>query len=262
MVRDASTNRVGRSSPDLERTRLRSTCPLRRIPFVVMTQRVRRRAMSDWRRVCIWVAVGAVAACGLVACGGGGPRAGSAGTSFADCPVGAATMHAATSGGGSWPYPNGTLANTRDVPGSGVDSGNVSTLRERWTFTLRGAAAADVGDTGSLISNPVVRDGVVYFQDLHSNVYAVALSTGKLLWECRVDQAVISGRGAHGGGLAGGRVYAQTPTTAFALNATTGREIWANRSLVGSGWGTFGMQPVAADGRDYLATQLGNVPGG
>ncbi|HTW09996.1 MAG TPA: PQQ-binding-like beta-propeller repeat protein [Acidimicrobiales bacterium] len=35
---------------------------------------------------------------------------------------------------------------------------------------------------------PVVSDGVVYIQDQDANVYALALATGKLIWEYQVGR--------------------------------------------------------------------------
>ncbi len=223
--------------------------------------------MGTQRRVGAAIVAMAVAGAGLAACGGGSHSAhgsvGTAGVSFAACPTSsAASGDASASGAGSWPYPNGTIANTRDVPGSTITSGNVSTLRQRWTFTLTGAAAGDISETGSLASNPIVRDGVVYLQDLHSNVYALSLGTGKLLWECRLNRTVASGPGPNGVAVADGLVFGQTPTTAFALNAKTGRKVWANSALLKPGQGSFGIQPAVADGRVYLASQVGNVAGG
>ncbi|MGB9482934.1 MAG: hypothetical protein WCB86_03455, partial [Candidatus Dormiibacterota bacterium] len=37
---------------------------------------------------------------------------------------------------GSWPYPNGDLANTRDATGAVISSANVSDLQEAWSFDL------------------------------------------------------------------------------------------------------------------------------
>jgi outer membrane protein assembly factor BamB len=161
---------------------------------------------------------------------------------------------------GSWAYPNGDLANTRDARGSRISSANVSRLAQAWTFKL--TPATGVGATGSLAADPIVRGGVVYLQDLDSNVYAITLATGKLRWEYRCDQPVKSGPGPNGVAVSGGRVYGLTPTTAFALNAGSGHAIWTNRHLLGAGQGTFGMQPQVFDGRVYLASQYGSGPGG
>ena len=163
---------------------------------------------------------------------------------------------------GSWPYANADLANTRRARGSTISSANVSRLVQAWTFKLSGPAEKGVGAYGSLTAAPIVRDGVVYLQDLDSNVYAIALSSGKLAWEYQCDQPEQSGPGPNGVAVVDGAVYGQTPTTAFALNATTGDPVWVDRHLLSAGQGTFGIQPQVADGRVYLASQYGSGPGG
>ncbi len=163
---------------------------------------------------------------------------------------------------GSWAYSNGDLANTRDATGSTISSANVSALAPAWTFKLTGNAAVGVAPFGALTANPIVQDGVVYIQDLDSDVYALALATGKLEWEYQCNQPEVSGPGPNGVAVAGGKVYGLTPTAAFAVSATTGRTIWANRDLLHKGEGTLGMQPQVADGRVYLASQYGPAPGG
>ena len=194
-----------------------------------------------------------------VACGGS--------TAAAACSLvnGATTASAAataTAAPGSWPYANADLANTRDAPGSAISSANVSRLGQAWAFKLTGTAAAGVSPYGSLVAGPIVRDDLVYLQDLDSNVYALALRTGKLQWEYRCNQPERSGPGPNGVAVVGGRVYGLTPTAAFALNAATGRSIWLNSNLLSTGQGTFGIQPQAADGRVYLASQYGSGSGG
>jgi outer membrane protein assembly factor BamB len=163
---------------------------------------------------------------------------------------------------GSWPYPNGDIANTRDAPDSAISAANVSSLREAWAFKLAGTAAAGVSGTGSLTAPPVVKQGVVYLQDEDANVYALALATGKLKWEYQVNLPEKSGPGPDGVAVADGTVYGDTPTTAFALNAATGKTIWADSNLLNSGQGSFEIQPQVADGRVYLASAYGSGPGG
>ena len=172
-------------------------------------------------------------------------------------------MAASTAGtSGSWAYSNADLANTRDAVGSTISSANVSGLKPTWTYKLTGAAAVGVRPYGSLTANPIVQDGVVYLQDLDSNVYALELATGKLRWEYQCDQPEKSGPGPNGVAVADGRVYGLTPTSAFALSASNGRAAWVNIDLVHPGQGTFGIQPQVANGRVYLASQYGSGPGG
>jgi outer membrane protein assembly factor BamB len=194
----------------------------------------------------------------VAACGGSGTARTSSGCVTVTPHVAPSTAGAS----GSWLYSNADLANSRNASGSTISSGNVSRLAQAWAFKLTGAAVAGVRPYGSLTANPIVQSGVVYLQDLDSNVYALSLATGKLRWEYRCDQPERSGPGPNGVAVADGRVYGLTPTAAFALSATSGRTIWANGDLLRTGQGTFGVQPQVADGRVYLASQLGSGPGG
>ena len=186
-----------------------------------------------------------IAVTGVVAACGGSTTAGGSSTTTA-CrltPTVSSPGAAASKPDGrsrSWLYPNADLANTRDATGSTISSSNVSRLVQAWTFKLTGSVAKGLGPYGSLTATPIVRDGVVYLQDLDSNVYAIALTTGKLRWEYGCNQPEKSGPGPNGVAVVNGRVYGLTPTTAFALNATTGHQVWANPHLLGAGQGTFG----------------------
>jgi outer membrane protein assembly factor BamB len=190
-----------------------------------------------------------------------------AGGSLAGCssappaPV-TSTFAGAAPPSGSWPYPNGDLANTRDAAGSRISAANVGTLREAWTFKLAGTAATSVTYAGSLAAAPVVVNGVAYLQDLYANVYAISLATGKQLWEYTVNVAEKSGPGPDGVAVANGVVYGDSSTTAFALNAATGKVVWSDTSLLNSGQGAFEIQPQVSGGRVYLASAYGSGPGG
>src|SRR3984957_13879096 len=98
---------------------------------------------------------------------------------------------------GTWAYPNGDLANTRNAA-STISAANVSSLREAWSFHLPATAAAGVHGAGSLAANPVVIGGTVYLQDLDANVYAIALATGKLRWEHQGNVPEATGPGPGG----------------------------------------------------------------
>jgi outer membrane protein assembly factor BamB len=49
--------------------------------------------------------------------------------------------------------------------------------------------------------------------------------------------------------VAGRTVYGDSSTSVFALNAATGKTIWADGSLLNAGQGAFEIQPQVADGR-------------
>ncbi len=229
---------------------------------------------SKNRRITLSAAVVLAAALLLTACGGSGKSTGTQTGSGTETGAGVATASAGcktvtsnsdastSSDSASWPYSNDDLANTRDATGSALSSKNVSSLAQAWTYKLTGQAAIGVRPYGSLTANPIVQNGVVYLQDLDSNVYALALATGRLDWEYQCNQPEKSGPGPNGVAVAGGDVYGLTPTAAFALSATTGRTVWVKSDLLSAEQGTFGIQPQVAGGRVYLASQYGSGPGG
>jgi alcohol dehydrogenase (cytochrome c) len=149
-----------------------------------------------------------------------------------------------------WTLPGGNLANTRDVA-SAVTSSNVSTLGVAWCVPVESTGAAkSAGRADGYATTPVVVQGVVYLQDLESNVMAIRLATGKVLWTH--DYNSING-GPDGVNVVGGVVYAATDKAAVALSAATGRQLWS-RTLIGSNLEGIDMAPGYNDGTVYVST--------
>jgi alcohol dehydrogenase (cytochrome c) len=152
--------------------------------------------------------------------------------------------------GAAWSAPNGDKANTRRVRGP-IDSRSVSRLGVAWTVPIK--ATSDRW-AGSYAATPVVVDGVVYTQDLGSNVYAIELRTGRVLW---TKMYAAPSSGPNGVNVGDGRVYGATPTAAFALDARTGAELWS-RTLVRNQGEGIDMAPGYNDGTVYVSTVPGN----
>jgi outer membrane protein assembly factor BamB len=156
-----------------------------------------------------------------------------------------------------WSLQNGDLSNTRETRGASITSANVSQLGVAWTMPLTASSIY-----GTFAANPVTdRSGVVYLQDLDSNVFAVDLVTGLLRWRQMYDSQDI---GPNGVVVADGTVYGATAKFAFALDAKTGKEVWRNTRLVpkllqkgggelASGFG-IDIQPQVANGKVYLSS--------
>jgi outer membrane protein assembly factor BamB len=159
----------------------------------------------------------------------------------------------AADGRGSWPLPNRDDASTRDDAASGIDRGNVGSLHVVWRFRIPTAP----NESGALTATPVVSGGVVYVQDMKSNVYALDLATGKVRWRRLLDA---TNPGPNGLAVSGGRVYGATDAAGFALDARTGRFIWRRR-LVTPQAQFVDMAPLVADGNVYLSA-IGLVPTG
>jgi outer membrane protein assembly factor BamB len=103
----------------------------------------------------------------------------------------------------------------------------------------------------------VVAAGTVYVQDAKSSVFAIDRETGELRWS-RLYAA--PNDGPNGVAVADGRVFAATDTTAFALDAGTGRRLWSER-LADSDEQFVDIAPTVDDGRVYVST-VGFAPGG
>jgi outer membrane protein assembly factor BamB len=149
----------------------------------------------------------------------------------------------------SWTQPNANLAGTRDVMSS-VNSSNVSKLGVAWTLPLTGKAGA----FGNFAATPVTVDGIVYIQDLDSGVYAIKLSTGKLLWHTQMHSPNV---GPDGVSVVGGKVYGATNSNAFALSAATGEQLWSKKLIRNKAEG-IDMAPAVHDGTVYVSTVPGN----
>jgi glucose dehydrogenase len=152
-----------------------------------------------------------------------------------------------------WTLPDADLANTRDVA-SAITSANVSKLGVAWTVPLTIPTAHT---DGAYATTPVIVNGVVYLQDLDSDVYAISLASGKVLW--RHDYNSPNG-GPDGVNVAGGVVYAATNSAAVALDAATGVQLWS-RTLIGNDHEGIAMAPGYNHGTVYVSTVPANVTG-
>ena len=149
-----------------------------------------------------------------------------------------------------WPAPNQDLANTR-VASSKIDSGNVDQLGIAWTVPIKGG-----GTFGNYASTPIIADGVVYTQDLTSNVKAIDLETGDVKWSKDYDAEDV---GPNGLALGYGRIYGATSDFAFALDKDTGDEVWRSQKLTRNANEGIDMAPGVFDGTVYVSTVPGNA---
>jgi outer membrane protein assembly factor BamB len=149
-----------------------------------------------------------------------------------------------------WPAPNGDLFNRR-VATSEIDSGNVEQLGVAWTIPIEGG-----GTFGNYASTPIVADGVVYTQDLTSNVKAIDLETGEIKWSKDYDSATV---GPNGVTIGYDKIYGATSEFAFALDKETGDEVWRSERLIRNANEGIDMAPAVFDGTLYISTVPGNT---
>jgi outer membrane protein assembly factor BamB len=199
-----------------------------------------------------------VAAAALIAGGCSSTSRSTSSTSSAlACPSkrGAAVTGTAPAATGApaagWTAPDANLASTRYVA-SAITSANVSSLGVAWTVPL----TMNTSHTdGAYATTPVIVNGVVYVQDLDSNVYAISLATGKVLWTHDYNSA---NGGPDGVNVTGGVVYAATATSAVALDAATGTQLWS-RTLAANDHEGIAMAPGYDNGTVYVSTVPANV---
>ena len=149
----------------------------------------------------------------------------------------------------SWELPGANAQNTRDVGGP-INSANVGTLGVAWTVPIVAS-----GTFGAYATTPVVANGVLYTQDLASNVYAINLTTGKLLWIKKFNSP---DEGPNGVTVANGTVYGATTESAFALQAATGEQLWSKKLIRNNNEG-IDMAPGYHNGTVYVSTVPGNT---
>jgi alcohol dehydrogenase (cytochrome c) len=152
---------------------------------------------------------------------------------------------------GEYPLPGGDLQNTRNIPGP-INSGNVNTLKKAWSVPIRGT-----GSFGTYATTPIVVGGIVYTQDIDSNVYAINLKSGKLKWYKKYNSPSV---GPNGVTLSGGVVYGATADAAFALQASTGEQLWSKKLTRNKNEG-IDMAPGINNGTVYVSTVPGNSAG-
>src|ERR1700691_315712 len=150
-----------------------------------------------------------------------------------------------------WTQPDADLASNRYVA-SAITSANVSKLGVAWTVPL---TMNTTHTDGAYATTPVIVNGVVYVQDLDSDVFAISLATGKVLWTHDYDSP---DGGPDGANVVGGVVYAATAKAAVALDARTGAQLWS-RTLIGNDHEGIAMAPGFDNGTVYVSTVPANV---
>jgi outer membrane protein assembly factor BamB len=145
-----------------------------------------------------------------------------------------------------WPLANHDYENTRAAVDSSIDASNVANLQVAWTANLKGTA-----EWGGGTGNPVISNGIVYFQDMGANTYAVKLDTGELLWEQQYDNAIF---GPSGPGIGYGKVFILSRIDRYsALDIESGQELWYWN--VGSDIPAGAFQPYVFGNQVYTALQ-------
>jgi outer membrane protein assembly factor BamB len=154
-------------------------------------------------------------------------------------------------------YPNVDLANTRNAKGP-IKAANVSELQTAWTIPIKGESSF-----GSYASSPILSKGVIYSQDLASNVQAIERESGDVLWTKSYE---LPSLGPNGVVVQDGSVFGATGTAVFALDQKTGKQLWTT-TLARNEVEGIDVAPGYDDGVVYASTVPTNAsalyePGG
>jgi outer membrane protein assembly factor BamB len=154
-------------------------------------------------------------------------------------------------------YPGVDAVNSREAKGT-IDSSNVADLEKAWSLPLTAQSSY-----GAHSSSPVIVNGVIYSQDLESNVQAIDLESGEVLWTKKYDEA---SQGPNGVVVAEGHVFGATAKAAFALDQETGKEVWSTPLVKSAASEGIDMAPGYSDGLVYVSTvpttATASYPGG
>jgi outer membrane protein assembly factor BamB len=142
-------------------------------------------------------------------------------------------------------YPGIDLANSRFVSGGSINRESAPKLKLAWKVKSRARSTY-----GAYSASPVVSGGIVYMQDLESNVAAFDLETGEQLWETKMEEP---DQGPNGVTVEEGKVFGATPTKAFALDASSGKVLWSTTITV-KPKEAIDMSPGVHDGLVYVST--------
>ncbi len=198
------------------------------------------------------VSVLAAAGLAVTGCSGSTPQASAPNCSGKQAGAASTVPTSSASPGvaAAWTLPGGDMQNTRDVA-SPITASNVAQLGVAWCVPIESTGEASaVGLTDGYSTTPVVVNGVVYLQDIESNVMAIKLATGKVLWTHNYSSP---NGGPDGVNVAGGTVYAATNHAVVALSAATGKQLWS-RTLIGNNHEGIDMAPGYDNGTVYVST--------
>lgn len=147
-----------------------------------------------------------------------------------------------------WVLPGRDYDNSRATSTSRITSGNVATLTEAWSVTVKGA----------LSTVPIISEGIVYYQDGAGVVGAVALADGRVRWRSKAYGFNI---GPFGVAVADGRIVAGHGSTGLvALDARTGRELWV-RDITSTPTAGVDIQPTVFGGMVFASTVPVSIDG-
>jgi alcohol dehydrogenase (cytochrome c) len=132
-----------------------------------------------------------------------------------------------------WLTNGGNLYNQRFSPLEQINRGNVKQLKAAWRTHLEGSGATT---TYSGQGQPIVHEGVIYMSTGASDVFAVSVETGAILWRytANIDADKVRpccGWANRGVALGNGKVFvARLDSQVVALDQRNGKLLWSTQA--------------------------------
>jgi alcohol dehydrogenase (cytochrome c) len=143
--------------------------------------------------------------------------------------------------GANWITHNGNLSATNHSSLKQINTSNVAQLQQAWKAHLTAPLITSnpAAETSPSSSQTIAYNGVLYNEDTADRVYATDAATGKLLWyfDAKLNPWIVGKTGApayvnsvRGLAIGDGKVYiAQGEDQVVAIDAASGRQVWANQ---------------------------------
>jgi alcohol dehydrogenase (cytochrome c) len=156
---------------------------------------------------------------------------------------------------GDWLMIRRTYDGWAHSPLKQITAANVSRLQPVWVLST--------GMPSGHEAPPIVNNGVMFVATPGNQVIALNAKTGTILWRFRKDlaaDAVVLHRTSRGVALYGDKVYfAAADAVLFAIDAKTGKEVWATKVEENKNGYYMSLAPLVADGKVVVGVSGGEL---
>ena len=151
-------------------------------------------------------------------------------------------------------HSNMNYAQTRYYPAAQINTTNVAKLRPAFQFQTEVLESMETA--------PIVVDGIMYITTSYNHVYALDAQTGKEFWHYKHKMGPVTtfccGPNNRGVAIMGDRLYMGTlDAKLLALDAKTGKVLWATQIADPEAGYSETMAPVAVNGKVLIGTNGG-----
>jgi alcohol dehydrogenase (cytochrome c) len=163
-------------------------------------------------------------------------------------------LDAASADSANFLHSNMDYAQTRFYPAAQINTKNVDKLRPAFVFQTEVLESMETA--------PIVVDGIMYITTSYNHVYALDAVTGKEFWHYKHKQGAVTtyccGPNNRGVAIMGDRLYMGTlDAKLIALDAKTGKVLWATQTGDPEAGYSETMAPVAVNGKVLIGTNGG-----